>query len=130
VSTPERILVDTTVWIDALRGQTPTVVERLRDLLREDRVATCGPIRCEIRRGLRVHERGRLLPLMEAVASLPFGDEDWDEAGILDAGLRARGVTMPPFDVLIARVALREGLSLFTLDRHFTEVQALRLHAL
>lgn len=120
-----RVLVDTTVWVDALRGRTASVVLRLQALLREDRVAICGPVRCEIRRGLRAHERERVLPLMDAVEALPFGEEDWDRAGLLDAEMRTRGVTLPPFDVLIAWVAMRDGLPLYTLDEHFGEVVGL-----
>jgi predicted nucleic acid-binding protein len=126
VSPLERVMVDTSAWIEGFRGRSETVLDVLRTLLAEDRVLTCGPVCCEIRRGLRPHERTRVLPLLAAVPRLAFEDVDWDEAGILDADLRSQGVTIPPFDLLIARVCLRENVPLYTFDDHFDGIPGLR----
>lgn len=51
----------------------------------------------------------------------------WDAAGDLDASLRKKGVTIPPMDVLIARICLHHKVSLFTLDEHFRAVPGLQV---
>lgn len=123
----ERVLVDTSAWIDALRGRTPAVVSGMRRLLSEDQVVTCGPVIYEIYRGLRAGERQGVLPLFEALPRIAFEERDWERAGTLDASLRARGRSLPPIDVLIACLCLRHRVALFTLDEHFGHVPGLAL---
>jgi len=121
------VVLDTSVWILAFRGTDQVMLERARDLLFADRVVICGPILFELGRGIKHSERRAILPLLGAVRSVPFDQPDWIAAGELDAALRSAGVTIPPMDVLIARICIREGLPLWTLDRHFAEVPGLTL---
>jgi predicted nucleic acid-binding protein len=120
------VLIDTSVWIDALRGKTQNVVADVRTLLEKDLAVTCGPVLMELRRGLRPEERKKVLPLFNAVRRIDFEEEDWEMAGDLDATLRNKGVTVPPVDMLIARVCLRHKLPIFTLDGHFRDIPGLK----
>jgi len=124
---PEPVLIDTSVWIDALRGRTPWVAASVRKLLEDDLAATCGPVLFEIRRGLKPPERKKVLPLFAALHRLPFDESDWESAGELDASLRKAGHSLPSMDVLIARLCLRDKAALFTLDEHFKQVPGLRM---
>ena len=45
----ESILLDTSVWIDALRGKTPHIVAATNALLNDDRILICGPVIFEIK---------------------------------------------------------------------------------
>ena len=123
----ESVLLDTSVWIDALRGKTPNIVALTQGLLNDDRVLTCGPVIFEIKRGLRSPERNKILPLFDALIRLSFDEVMWDAAGDLDASLRKKGVTIPPMDVLIAQICLHHKVSLFTLDEHFRSVPGLQV---
>lgn len=123
----ESILLDTSVWIDVLRGKTPNMVALTQRLLNDDRVLTCGPVIFEIKRGLRSPERKKILPLFDALIRLSFDEVTWDAAGDLDASLRKKGVTIPPMDVLIAQICLHHKVSLFTLDEHFRSVPGLQV---
>jgi len=123
----ETVLLDTSVWIDALRGKTPEIVAETQALLNDDRVLTCGPVLFEIKRGIRAEEREKILPLFDALLRLPFDDALWDLSGDLDASLRGRGITIPPMDVLIAQICLYHKVHLFTLDAHFHSVPGLKL---
>jgi predicted nucleic acid-binding protein len=127
MSGEQQILLDTSVWVDALRGRTPTVVEAVRDLLREDRIVRCDVVGAELRVGLRDRERRKVLDLFSAVPNVAVDSADWEAAGDLGARLRERGVTIPLTDLLIARVCLRHGLELFSLDAHFQHVEGLKL---
>jgi predicted nucleic acid-binding protein len=123
----EPVLLDTSVWIDALRGKTREIVSWTQALLNDDRVLTCGPVLFEIKRGMRAEERKKILPLFDALLRLSFDDAVWDLAGELDASLRGRGITIPPMDVLIAQICLHHNVHLFTLDEHFQSVPGLKL---
>ena len=123
----EPVLLDTSVWIDALRGKTPEIVTVTRALLNDDRILTCGPVIFEIKRGLRSQERKKIMPMFEALIRLPLEENIWGRAGDLDASLRKKGITIPPMDVLIAQVCLHHKVFLFTLDEHFHSVPGLKL---
>jgi len=123
----EAVLLDTSVWIDALRGKTPKIAKLTQRLLNDDRVLTCGPVLFEINRGLRPADRKKVVPLFEALTRLPFKESLWEAAGELDALLRKKGITIPPMDVLIAQICQYHGAVLFTLDDHFSTIPGLRL---
>jgi predicted nucleic acid-binding protein len=123
----ESVLLDTSIWIDALRGKTPNIVALTQGLLNDDRALTCGPVIFEIKRGLRSPERKKILPLFDALIRLSFDEAIWDAAGDLDASLRKKGVTIPPMDVLIAQICLHHKVVLFSLDEHFRSVPGLQV---
>jgi tRNA(fMet)-specific endonuclease VapC len=123
----ESVLLDTSIWIDALRGKTPNIVALTQGLLNDDRALTCGPVIFEIKRGLRSPERKKILPLFDALIRLSFDEAIWDAAGDLDASLRKKGVKIPPMDVLIAQICLHHKVVLFTLDEHFRSVPGLQV---
>ncbi|UCF81950.1 MAG: PIN domain-containing protein [Desulfobacteraceae bacterium] len=123
----ESVLLDTSVWIDALRGKTPDIVAVTQGLLNDDRVLTCGPIIFEIKRGLRSPERNKILPLFDALIRLSVEETVWDAAGDLDASLRKKGFTVPPMDVIIAQVCLHHKVFLFSLDEHFRSIPGLKM---
>jgi len=127
VANIESVLLDTSVWIDALQGRTPHIVKMTQELLNEDRILTCGPVIFEIKRGLRPPERKKILPLFDALIRLSVDETIWDAGGDLDASLRKKGITIPPMDVIIAQVCLHHKVFLFTLDEHFRSVPRLKI---
>jgi predicted nucleic acid-binding protein len=124
------ILLDTSVWIDALRGKSPHIVAATEELLKDDRILICGPVLFEIKRGLRPPDRKKILPLLDALIRLSVDETVWDAAGDLDASLRKKGITIPPMDVIIAQICRHHKVSLFTLDEHFYSIPGLRLFEL
>ena len=123
----ESIMLDTSVWIDALRGKTPHIVAVTQALLNDDRILTCGPVIFEIKRGLRPPDRKKILPLLVALIRLSVEETVWDDAGDLDAELRKKAITIPPMDVIIAQVCLHHKVSLFALDEHFRSIPELKV---
>lgn len=123
----ESVLLNTSVWIDALRGKTPEIVKIAQGLLNDDCVLTCGPVIFEINRGLRPSERKSILALFDAITRLSVDETIWDTAGDLDAALRKKGITIPPMDVLIAQICLHHKVFLFSLDEHFRSIPGLKM---
>jgi tRNA(fMet)-specific endonuclease VapC len=121
------VLLDTSVWIEALRGASEETVSATRRLLSEDLVVTCGPVLFEIKRGLRSSEREDVLPLFHALVRLPVDETVWDGAGELDHLLRSQGITIPPMDVIISQVSLHHNVALFSRNRHFQSIPGVTL---
>jgi len=122
----ESIMLDTSVWIDAFRGNTSHIVAVTQKLLNDDRILICGPVLFEIKRGLQPPDRKKILPLLDALMRLSVDESVWHKAGDLDASLRKKGITIPPVDIIIAQVCLHHKVSLFTLDEHFRSIPGVK----
>lgn len=118
-----RVLVDTSVWSLALRRRArldEPVVEELRSLIDQGRVAMIGPIRQELLSGIRALESfERLRDHLR-----PFVDEQLETADFERAAehfntCRARGVQGSNTDFLICAVAERRKLPILTTDTDF-----------
>jgi predicted nucleic acid-binding protein len=119
------VVLDTSVWIAALRDDTPGVKDAVDDLLAKGRVGLCGPVLLELRQGLRPRER----PILSLLDDLPYLEAervDWERAGDLVRELRAKGLTLPGSDMLIAALCVRHDCWLLTLDKHFDHVPKLK----
>ena len=115
-------LVDTSVWIDFVRGGDAGLA--VDELLALDEAAVCGPIETELRRGLRSPaERRTLLPLLDGCHLLSQPEALWLDAGDLGFTLARRGVTVKSFDLLIAVYALAHDVTLLTLDQDFRSMR-------
>lgn len=113
------VLVDTSAWVDAFRGSSHSVMKTVDRLLGGGEAVLCGVVEMELRQGMRTAERGKVLPLLEAVPYVEVQRDDWRLAGEEWASLRASGVTIPPSDCLVAAIAMRRELQLLTTDSHF-----------
>jgi predicted nucleic acid-binding protein len=120
------VLIDTSVWIEAFRGKDPRLQETVDALLDQERVVLCGLVELEMLQGFRADEGALFASLFEALAYAEADRQDWRAAGFLLAGLRARGITIPGTDALIAALCLRHDLLLLTLDKHFDQIPQLR----
>jgi predicted nucleic acid-binding protein len=119
-------IIDTSAWIEAFRGRDPRLREAVDSLLDQGRVVLCGLVELELLQGFRADERTLFASLFEALPYAEVDRQDWRAAGFLLAGLRARGITIPATDALIAALCLRHDLLLLTLDKHFDQIPQLR----
>jgi predicted nucleic acid-binding protein len=114
------ILVDTSAWVEFLRGTDSPVCARVDTLLGR-RLATCHPVRMEILAGARdeKHLKGLrgLLGRLSLVATLPV---DYEEAASAYRACRRGGETVRRLvDCLIAAHAIRAGIPLLHADADF-----------
>jgi len=118
------ILIDTSAWIEFFRARgEPAFKSRVADCLSSGEAAYTCPIRFELLSGARRDEIGDVLAGLEFARRVEFTANHWDTAAIHGAKLRAKGVTVPASDLLIATVADLEGLLLLSRDRHFEMVR-------
>lgn len=117
----ERFLVDTSIWIFALRKDpVPQIRDRIDGLLKEDAVVTAGIIKLEILSGAKTEkEYNRLKSRLDALESLQTDESVWQTACKHGFALRRKGMTIPSTDILIATCAVQAGVILLHADAHF-----------
>ena len=123
----DRVLVDTSVWIDFLAGD-PAAVALLGRLRESYRIVICGQIKQEVLQGSR---DGRAFAKLQQELSIwdyeAEQPDDFVSAARLYASLRWKGVTVPAADCLIAAVAKRRGWSVSATDPHFKDIPGIKL---
>lgn len=120
------VLVDTTVWIDLLRGLESPATARLRELLDKGRAAMAPVIVQEVLQGAanpegleRLRSHFLSLPMLEPEA----GAATHARAAELYARCRWRGVTpRSPHDCMIAQQAIDAEVPLLHDDRDFERI--------
>jgi len=120
------VLVDSSVWIEALRRngrlEIKLAVEGLLDVYEAQ---WCTPVRLEVLGGARPDERSRLGHHFSVIPYRACDEQDWDRAISLAWTLRDKGLTVPWLDVVIAALALHDGIRLFAIDDHFKKISGL-----
>jgi len=127
LSASDRFLVDTSAWIETLRTSgEPAVRARVSALTAEDRVLLCDQVRLELWNGATNTRHQRLLRDLEAhLDTVPTTPEVWELARELARSSRAKGLTVPAADLLIAACARHHGLGLIHHDGHFDKLERL-----
>lgn len=109
-----RILLDTSVLIDLLRGRSQKR-ELLKKLALEGHTFAITAINLsEIHAGLRSQERKATMELLSAFECLPIQCGIAELAGDLRNTWARKGVTLHLADTLIAAAAMHYGLALMT----------------
>ncbi len=124
-SAARMVLVDTSVWIHALRSHgNPRIQEQLRPWVVSGQTAVTEWILLELMTGLSRSERARdLLERFAPVERISFQPDWWAKAWNLAAVLRKRGITPSAADCLIATVAMESSIPLIHCDDDFEEIR-------
>ena len=94
-----RLLPDTSVWVDYLRGRDVATVEVLDGHLERESVLICGPVMAELLAGTAPQQRD---DLWLAIGSLPWAAIDqpaWRSIGQVANDLRRAGVSVPELEL-------------------------------
>ena len=111
-----RVLLDSTVLIDALRGRP--AAERIRQLRRRgDEPWVCAISVEEIWRGVRPSEEAVVRQLFRGLRCAPLGVTEGERAGSWRRAHAERGITLHQADCLIASAAVSIGAVLATATR-------------
>ncbi|HEY5298166.1 MAG TPA: PIN domain-containing protein [Verrucomicrobiae bacterium] len=114
------VLVDSSVWIEALRRDGRVDVKvALESLLEEYEATFCGPVKLEVLGGARPREREKLETHFSRIPYLPMRDAAWNSAKELAWRLRDRGCITPWNDILIAALSHNVVCRIYTVDKHF-----------
>lgn len=115
------LLIDTSVWIWALRPDSvPTIRNRVNQVLAERKGATTPLILLELLGGAQDEkDYTELCEDLSALHQFPISGAVWTRSYRTAFDLKRQGVTVPATDVLIATVAQENRVTLLHADRHF-----------
>ncbi|HEB30005.1 MAG TPA: PIN domain-containing protein [Spirochaetes bacterium] len=122
-----KVLVDTSIWsiafrrsIGKLSSNEKTVLDSLKRLIEELNIIIIGPIRQEILSGIdNQRQFSKLKEKLWAFDDLPIISRDYELAAEFYNLCRKNGIQGSHIDFLICAVALRNKLSIFTIDKDF-----------
>lgn len=127
-----KVLVDTSVWSQALRRQKQEivpntslqVVQRLGSLIEDGRVAMLGPIRQELLSGIKTQAQFESLrQILSAFPDEKLDAEDYEMAANSFNECRQLGIQGSNTDFLICAVSLAKKWPIFSLDKDFERYQ-------
>jgi hypothetical protein len=135
-----KVLIDTSVWSQALRRQSSEslstaqerVVNVLKELIHDSRIAMLGPVRQELLSGVKTQKQFEALQQILSV----FSDEtllkgDYEQAAKNFNQCRQGGVQGSNTDFLICAVSMSRGWPIYSLNKDFLQYQkhlALKLY--
>ncbi len=116
-------LVDTSSWIEFLRGRESAPGQRVKSLLARGDAAWCDMTLLELWNGAQGHTERKVLEELEQELPLyRINDPVWTSARHLARACREKGITTPTADILIAACAAEYGLELEHNDAHLGRI--------
>ncbi len=120
----ERILIDTSVWIEYFRDELSSVTDKVDQILSEDDVYVPRIVIAELMHGAKSEKELSIIrDFLDAFQIIDQKEDSWIKAGKLAYDLKKRGKTIHLLDCYIAVIAQGFDCKIFTLNRHFTEIQ-------
>ena len=121
------IVVDTSVWVEAIRRPKGTTQFTLRQLIDADEVGLALPVRIELIAGIARKDRRAFVRALSGLSILVPTEETWRliEPWVAPAADKRHrfGVT----DLLIAGLAHEAGALVWSLDADFDRLESLGL---
>jgi predicted nucleic acid-binding protein len=120
------VLVDTSVWIAFFREKSSTAAKSLDTLLEEGKVCICDLVEAELIPGLRQNDREWVRSLLAGISRIEIPPDIWSNVIKIQESALARG--FGPFNIpdsLLASLAIRNNLPVFSMDRHFEDLSRL-----
>jgi predicted nucleic acid-binding protein len=121
------IVVDSSVWIRALRSGAGPEALALRSLLDADEVALAVPVRTELLMGARTSDRARLEHGLKGLPVLYPTDDSWRTIDRWTGRASRAGATFSIGDLLIGVLTSEIGGLVWSLDQDFERMEKLRL---
>jgi len=127
-----KYLLDTNTCIRHLNRRSESIIRKLASLVPED-IAVCSVVKAELFYGARKSNQpertlARQQLFLNRFTSLPFDDRAAEIYGSVRVQLEARGTPIGPNDLMIAAIAVANGLILVTNNvREFSRVDGLQL---
>jgi predicted nucleic acid-binding protein len=125
-----KVLIDTSVWSQALRRQTAEtsstaqeqVVNELKELINDSRIAMLGPVRQELLSGVKTQKQFETLQqILSVFSDEPLRSQDYEQAAKNFNQCRQGGVQGSNTDFLICAVSISREWPIYSLDKDFEQ---------
>ena len=135
-----KVLIDTSVWSQALRRQSAEasstaqerVVDVLKELIHDSRIAMLGPVRQELLSGVKTPKQFETLQqILSVFSDEPLRSQDYEQAAKNFNQCRQGGVQGSNTDFLICAVSMSREWPIYSLDKDFEQYKnhlALKLY--
>ena len=111
------IIPDSNIFIDFWRHPTKEIEHTFEN---ED-IVLCGVVRAELLQGaVSVKNFNQIVEGLDSFQEVNLETEDWGRLGENLYLLRTNGLTVPLADAIIATVAIKYGIPVWTNDKHFS----------
>jgi len=117
----DRVIIDTSAWIESFRPQgNEKIRNTVKRLLHDSVILIPGIIRTELLRGTKnKKEYNQLSDLLGSLEYLPVHDTFWEKVAQFSFDLFRTGMTIPLTDTYIALLTMENKVKLIHCDRHF-----------
>ena len=121
----DKVLIDTSVWIDYLQGSAREGLRQLvDDLLDGKEILAPKLVIAELIHGARTEKDIEIIrEFLEAFTIVGENEGTWLNAGRLSFDLKKKGKTINLADCYISVIAQEHRAAVLTLDRHFKDIQ-------
>ena len=117
----DKVIIDTSAWIDSFRSGSRKSFQRLvKDLIIQDLVLLPGIIKTELLRGAKnKKEFNQLNEMLMGLTYLAVEEDFWEKLSNFSFQLFRKGITVPLTDTYIALLCIENQASLLHRDKHF-----------
>jgi tRNA(fMet)-specific endonuclease VapC len=120
---PDRILVDTSAWIEFFRKKESSISLMLREYLKLNQACYTGPIAVELYQGAKTSKEVEVIDqLLETIHYVEITRSHYHHAGQISHKAARSGKIFSVVDLILAVVAHDEQIKLLSLDTHFKEI--------
>jgi len=127
---PESILVDSNVFMDYMKRGRDPIRELLTQAAQFDStdLVTCGVVKAEALRGIKsLKVRTQFEGFFSGMRFAHTHATTWDDVWKLAWKLDRKGQSLPLTDLVIAACALKEESWILTSDRHFDDIEGVKM---
>jgi tRNA(fMet)-specific endonuclease VapC len=125
IMSDEKILIDTSVWIDYFQNKPSSISEKVDGILSENNIYIPKIVIAELIQGSGSQKEISIIEdFLDAFNIIDQKEDTWVEAGKLSYRLRKKGRAINLADCYIAIIARAYECYVFTLDKHFEHIQA------
>jgi tRNA(fMet)-specific endonuclease VapC len=120
---PDKVLIDTSVWIEFFRKKGSNVSLKLREYLKLNQACYTGPIAVELYQGAKTQKEIQVIDrLFQTITYVEITRSHYHHAALISQKAARDGKMFSTIDVTLATVAHDEQLLLFSLDTHFKDI--------
>jgi predicted nucleic acid-binding protein len=122
----DKILIDTSVWIEYFRSKSSSVAQKVDRFLEKDEICVPKIVIAELMQGSKSKKELSIIEdFFDAFHIIDQKEDSWIRAGNLAYRLKKKGKNINLFDCYIAVIAQEYECTIFSLNRHFKEIQTL-----
>jgi hypothetical protein len=122
----EKILIDTSIWIDYFQNRSSLISEKVDKFLSGNEVYVPKIVIAELIQGAKSEKEISIIEdFLDAFHIVDQKEDTWLKAGRLSYDLKKKGKTINLFDCYITAIAQEHECKIFSLNRHFKEIQSI-----